>query len=172
MKNFGLIESLVDMPSKNNPVWIVRWDARPLIVLDGEGNELPTEYYQWEERVYRNRKSKAEFKIIIDQYFNEGNQLRILSGYQWRGHAVWLSSENQFNYKAAFDRAEQTAGLSLPYRVKFGNDLEPDYHDFKDMDEFRNFYDGAMVFIQNTLKECWDNKDNFPYDLYNSFLLG
>ena len=38
---------------------------------------------------------------------------------------VWLSSENQFNYKAAYDLAVQTGGATLPVTFKFGTDEVP-----------------------------------------------
>jgi hypothetical protein len=38
---------------------------------------------------------------------------------------VWLSTENQFNYKAAFDLATQTGGKSLPVTFKFGSTNNP-----------------------------------------------
>ena len=38
----------------------------------------------------------------------------------WNNKRIWLSSENQFNYKVAYDLALQTNGANLPIIFKFG----------------------------------------------------
>ena len=48
---------------------------------------------------------------------------------------VWLSTENQYNYKAAYDLAVQTGGETLPVTFKFGSDEQPEYHTFEKLDE-------------------------------------
>ena len=46
----------------------------------------------------------------VYDWYNKQTDEKILSGFVWKGMKVWLSAENQFNYKAAFDLAMQTAG--------------------------------------------------------------
>jgi hypothetical protein len=57
---------------------------------------------------------------------------------------VWLSSENQFNYKAAYDLAVQTGGATLPVTFKFGTDEVPQYREFVTLEELTDFYTKAM----------------------------
>lgn len=81
---------------------------------------------------------------------------------------VWLSMENQFNYKAAFDLAVQTNGDSLPITFKFGTDSEPVYHEFTTLADIHDFYIKAVAFKDKVLSDGWEAKDAFdftPYEL-------
>lgn len=97
---------------------------------------------------------------------NEDIDMKILSGFEWNGMAVWLSSENQFNYKAAYDLAVQTGGANLPVMFKFGTTENPVYHTFESVDELTQFYVSAMSYINMTLNEGWRMKDSINWDAY------
>lgn len=109
----------------------------------------------------------AQVKSIIISQINSDIDGKILSGFVWRGMPVWLSSENQFNYKAAYDLAVQTGGASLPVRFKFGTDDEPQYHTFSDLQEFADFYTSAMAFVNGTLNDGWAEKDAIDWSVYD-----
>ena len=47
---------------------------------------------------------------------------------------VWLTMEDQFNYKAAYDIAVQSNGKLLP-TFKFGTTENPIYHKFEDLED-------------------------------------
>ena len=79
---------------------------------------------------------------------------------------VWLSAENQFNYKSAYDLAVQTAGATLPVTFKFGTDEQPQYRKFTTLDELTDFYSKAMAYIQTTLAEGWKEKDAIDWAAY------
>lgn len=81
--------------------------------------------------------------------------------------SVWLSTENQFNYKAAYDLAVQTSGFSLPIIFKFGTTEEPIYYTFEDMETFNDFYIKAMTYINTQLSEGWVFKDSIDWSVYN-----
>jgi hypothetical protein len=68
---------------------------------------------------------------------------------------VWLSSENQFNYKAAYDLAVQTGGASLPVKFKFGTTEDPVYYTFTNINDLSDFYMSAMRYINQTLDQGW-----------------
>lgn len=72
---------------------------------------------------------------------------------------IWLSSENQFNYKAAYDLAV-TFGGNLPCVFKFGTTENPIYYEFTETEDLTDFYLSAMNYINNTLAEGWKEKDN------------
>ena len=84
----------------------------------------------------------------------------------WNEMSVWLSTENQFNYKAAYDLAVQTAGATLPVKFKFGTDDVPCYHTFQTVEELSDFYIQSIQYVQNLLDECWNKKDAFSLDSY------
>jgi hypothetical protein len=79
---------------------------------------------------------------------------------------VWLSSENQFNYKAAYDLAIQTNGANLPIKFKFGSTEDPIYYTFESIGDLQDFYISAMNFINTTLNEGWNKKDSINWEDY------
>lgn len=95
---------------------------------------------------------------------------KILSGFVWNDMTVWLSSENQFNYKAAYDLAIQTNGANLPLTFKFGDSEDPKYHEFKTLEDLSDFYIKVVSFVNTTLAEGWKKKDSINWDLYQELL--
>ena len=76
--------------------------------------------------------TREEVAKVINDHVNDLTDKKILSGFVWNGESVWLSTENQFNFKAAFDVAVQTGGATLPIKFKLGEDEngEPVYYVF------------------------------------------
>lgn len=142
-------------PRKNK--WKIRWN----ITEKDDGSA------EWLEKDFDHKPTIEEVRNVIIQYHNKQVDAKILSGYRWKDMPVWLSTENQFNYKASFDLAVQTNGENLPVRFKFGTDEEPLYHDFTTIEELTDFYMGAMSFINATLQEGWQAKDSIDLTLYN-----
>lgn len=138
------------------------WCAR--FAKQNEGNGQAT--YMEEEFSYR--PSEEEIRDIITQYINQETDRLILSGYQWEGNQVWLSSVNQLNYKAAYDLAVQTGGKNLPVRFKFGTDESPVYCEFRTLEELEAFYTGALSHIQRAVEEGWQQKDNIDLTPYRN----
>ena len=80
---------------------------------------------------------------------------------------IWLSTENQFNYKAAYDLAVQTGGQSLPVKFKFGTDEQPVYHTFTTLEVLQEFYMTSLAFVQQVLDDGWQEKDNLDLSVFN-----
>lgn len=137
--------------------WKVRWD----IVPTGNGEEVTFRHY-----IFNHKPTISEVKEIILSWMNSEIDKKILEGFEWKGMSVWLSSENQFNYKAAYDLAVQTGGANLPVVFKFGTTEEPMYHEFKDVDELSDFYTKAMAYINSQLAEGWIKKDSVDWSTY------
>lgn len=100
----------------------------------------------------------------ISAEINAETDNKILSGYVWKDtsgteHSVWLSMENQFNYKAAYDLAVQTGGKTLPVQFKLGSDELPDIVVFSDLDTLASFVTDAMSYVQTTLSDGWERKE-------------
>lgn len=90
----------------------------------------------------------------------------ILSGFIWKDMSVQLSSENQFNYKAAYNLAVQTNGANLPQVFKFGDTLNPIYYKFETVEDIADFYTKASTYINQVLAVGWAKKDNINWDDY------
>lgn len=142
---------------------LIRFRTGKTILLFGYGEEErdgEVVGYQWQHTWYLPPTSEQVVKFITD-FIDHQTDEKILTGYQWNGISVWLSTENQFNFKAAYDVAVQTQGGILPITFKLGEDAEgkPQYFTFDDMQTFSNFYTGAIAYIQQTLAKGWQEKD-------------
>lgn len=141
-------------PVKNT--WRIRWDVR-------EREDGSAEYM---EENFLGKPSGETIRSVILGWYNEQIDREILSGFVYEGMPVWLSSENQFNYKAAHDLAVQNGGATLPVTFKFGTDEEPRYRTFGKLEELTDFYTKAMKHIQDTLADGWKKKDAFDLEKY------
>ena len=142
-----------------NPVkgkWRVRWDV--------EAKEDGSASYMEED--FNHKPSVNEVREVVLDWYNADIDAKIISGFKWQGKSVWLSTENQFNYKAAYDLAVQTGGQNLPVTFKLGTDEEPVYHEFKDTSELTDFYTKAIAYIQEVLARGWKEKDSFDFSKY------
>ena len=129
--------------------------------------------YTWYEiYFYKKQKFLISFDDVKDAILadiDSQTDKAILTGYTWNEMQVWLSTENQFNYKAAFDLAVQTNGQNLPVKFKFGTPDEPVYYTFTELSELQNFYVGAVTFINQTLDTGWQRKDSIDWEPYKEY---
>jgi hypothetical protein len=109
----------------------------------------------WMTDIIYEKPTEVLAKRIILDWYNKDIDYKILSGFVWKNMPVWLSSENQFNYKAAYDLAVQTNGESLPVTFKFGTSDNPIYYTFETLEDFTDFYTSAINYINQTLAEGW-----------------
>lgn len=142
-------------PIKNK--WRIRWDVQ----TDSDG---VTSYMEEE---FKHRPSDEEIRAAVIGWHNDQTDEAILSGFSYEDTPVWLSQENQFNYKAAYDLAVQTDGATLPVTFKFGTDDTPVYRAFSTIEDLKDFYTKAMQYIQETLAEGWTKKDAFNVEDYH-----
>ena len=102
------------------------------------------------------------WKAIQDA--NMDCNMKILQSMKWKEHSIWLSSENQFNYKAFYDLAVQ-GDVTFPRVFKLGEE----YYSFADLTELKDFYLSCLAHIENCLAECWQNKKAIA-DLYEPLI--
>lgn len=141
-------------PMKNK--WRIRWDVRE--------NEDGTASYM--EQEFDHKPADGEIRSTVMAWYNTQTDDAILSGFSYGDVPVWLSQENQFNYKSAYDLAVQTGGGTLPVTFKFGTDMEPVYRTFETLEELTDFYTKAMSHIRAALADGWKKKDAFDLEGY------
>ena len=119
---------------------------------------------------------KEEERQMSIKRIDAQTDLKILTGYQWTvlhgDHAgqtvnVWLSTENQANYKAKHDLALAYPHLvTFPIRFKISEDAEKKaiYEEFQDISELATFYLGGVSYIEHCLDEGWKEKDAVKSD--------
>lgn len=129
----------------------------------GRGKDDVGDYVN--RKVYDHRPTADELREDIVQLVNDSVDNKILTGYMWNGHPVYLSSENQFNYKSIYDLAQQNPSV-LPVKFKICEDADGNviYHTFETVDDLSSFFMGAIAFIQQCLNEGWAEKDSIDAD--------
>lgn len=143
---------------------IVRLSANNYLLIFGYGVEDGQGYNL--RKYYDHEPTKSELKKDIDGLINEATDRAILDGFKWNGKRVWLSTENQMNFKAAYDLAVQSGGETLPVKFKLGENSEgaPVYHTFTALTAFSDFYTKAVNHVIGCLNEGWQEKDGVDYD--------
>lgn len=146
--------------------WRIRWDIQPEYQQNEEGKqeERGVSFLEYE---FNHKPSLDEIKDVVLKWYNDKIDAQIYSGFVWKNMPVWLSKENQFNYKAAFDLAVQTNSQSLPVTFKFGSEY-PIYYTFETIDELTDFYQKAMDHVTTTLTAGWALKDSLDWSVYNT----
>ena len=150
--------------------WKLHFGFTPYYDVDEEGNKTETNLGTWTEMWLSGKPSIEQVKGIILDAMNKEIDQKILSGFIWKDMSVWLSSENQFNYKAAYDLAVMSQGQSLPVTFKFGTTESPVYYTFETLDDISDFYISAMEYINSTLAEGWKKKDSIDWSVYEEAL--
>lgn len=144
----------------------IAFDYEPMYDIDEEGNKVESKIGTWTEHVFKKRPSFNQIQDFILSEINRRTDELILSGFIWKDMPVWLSSENQFNYKASYDLAIQTNGSNLPTTFKFGDSLNPQYYRFETVEDLSDFYIKASAHINKCLEEGWRKKDSINWDDY------
>ena len=150
--------------------WKLHFGFTPYYEVDEEGNKTETNLGTWTEMWLSGKPSIEQVKGIILDAMNKEIDQKILSGFVWKDMSVWLSSENQFNYKAAYDLAVMSQGKSLPVTFKFGTTEQPVYHTFESLEDISDFYLSAMTYINKTLEDGWKLKDGIDWSVYEEAL--
>ena len=141
-----------------NPVqnkWRVRWDVQ---TVDGSTTFM--------EEEFTGKPDVDTVRSLIYGWINNRVDETILSGFTFLGNKVWLSRENQFNYKSIYDLAVQTGGKNLPVKFKLGTDETPCYVSFNTLDELSFFYQKCLSHIKTTVESGWTEKDSVDFTLY------
>ena len=165
-----LKEKYVPLSQLASGRWKIHFGFTPYYEEDEDGNKVETQLGTWTEALVPFKPSLEQLKKLVLDAINKEVDEKILSGFVWKDMPVWLSTENQFNYKAAYDLAVMSQGQSLPVTFKFGTTESPVYYTFETLDDISDFYISAMAYINNTLAEGWKLKDGIDWSVYEEVL--
>lgn len=142
---------------------LVKFSTGRCVLVFGYGEENGNGYDY--RHTFDHYPTKEELMAVINEQVDANTDAKILSGLVWRDMPVWLSMENQFNFKSAYDLAVQKNGATLPVTFKMGErNGQPVYFTFTTMEDAEDFYISAVSFIQQTLAEGWIEKDSVDYE--------
>ena len=173
----------------NEFVTAIHMDARELTVEemeayfpDGlpveEGQEAPaTPWTATDHFIYHDtpKPDIEQLRQVIEDHINAKVDANILCGYVWtvlhgddagKTVKVWLSKENQDNFKAKHD-----AALIYPDKVRFPMTYKISevnhkavYEVFESIQELATFYLGGLAYIEACYNAGWAEKDAVDYD--------
>ena len=155
--------NLIECINNKTDKYRIRWDVK--LINDGKHERVVFKHID-----IMHKPSLSEVKTIVLNGYNDIIDQAILSGFKWKDMPVWLSTENQFNYKAAYDLAFQTNGASLPTVFKFGDTENPIYYKFDTLEDLQDFYVKAMRYINEQLAIGWAKKDAIDWSKYEEAL--
>ena len=146
---------------------LLRLSSNNYLLIFGFGTDADGNNYTW-RKYYDKKPTVREVKQDISDLINAETDAKILTGFTWNGKPVYLSAENQMNFKNAYDIARDTQGASLPLKFKLGEDAdgEPVYHTFTKLEPLADFVMKAMSFVVTTLNEGWVKKD-IDYSIFD-----
>ena len=150
--------------------WKLHFGFVPFYEVDEEGNKTETNVGTWYETWLSGKPTLEQIKNIVLNAINKEVDNKILSGFVWKDMSIWLSTENQFNYKAAYDLAVMSQGKTLPVMFKFGTTDNPVYYTFETLEDISDFYISAMDYINTVLSEGWKQKDSIDWSVYEKAL--
>ena len=136
---------------------------------DDSTENLPVSGSRVQEFIKKTLDGKMGVFYYVLTEINKRTDRLILSGFVWKGVPVWLSMENQLNYKTAYDLAVQTNGQVLP-TFKFGTTESPVYYKFESLEDLKDFYISAMSYITDTLATGCQEKDKIDWTVYEDLL--
>lgn len=145
---------------------VIMWDFCPVLKKNARGEDVETPLAVWQEYKFDYVPELSEIKYVITEYYNNIINKNIISGLVWRNMQIWLTNENQFNYKAAYDLAIQTNGETLPITFKFGDNENVIYYEFKTIEDLKDFYMTTINYVQKKLKDGWIKKDSINWNFY------
>lgn len=151
------MEKIFGATERHDQLLVFGTERAVLIYGYGEDDGQGYDY----RHTFDHKPTEQEIRDVIIAQINANTDAKILTGFVWQGKKVWLSTENEFNFKAAYDLAVQTGGATLPVKFKLGEDGNgnPVYHTFTELSEFTDFYTKAIAFVNTTLNEGWAEKD-------------
>lgn len=158
--------TLVECLNRHKQTYAVRTDVQAAVT-----EESPNGVTFIEQR-FDHKPSMEEVKEFVLGVINAKTDNIILGGLVWKGNPVWLSQENQFNFKAAYDLAVQTSGANLPVTFKLGEqqDGTPVYHTFETLEDSTDFYTTAVNHIHHAVECGWQEKDGIDWTPYEQAL--
>ena len=166
----GLNPLLVECTNYKIGKYLVRWDVKEEQHAN-DGMESQSKVASFYQQEFLHKPTLEEVKSLITSWYDDKITARIVEGFVYDGLSVWLSNENQLNYKVAYDMAVQSDGANLPVTFKFYDNDVAEYRTFNTWAEITDFYTAMVSYIQQNLIDGWQEKDRIDWSPYEAALV-
>lgn len=145
---------------------VINIGVKNYLLIYGYGTDEDGNGYNFRKN-YDHNPSEDELVKDVIGLINQETDRMILQGFKWNGKNVWLSLENQINFRAQYDLCIQTDGMNLPLKLKLGEreDGVYVYHTFETKEELADFYSSQVLYVHDVLLSAWNEKDSFVQKL-------
>lgn len=156
---YDIVDNFSDLNGKN---WLL-YNSKQAAFYNANPGASPEEVYNMQLTIIEEYvPTRKEMVKLLQGRINERVNTEILSGFVWQEMEVWLSIENQSNYKAAYDLNYQAQAMQKPFtpvKFKFGTDEKPIYYTFTSFDDLADFFLSAFAYIQSCYQSGWEEKE-------------
>ena len=122
--------------------------------------------YKWNYEIFDKKPSINTIKKTINNYINSQTRYCIENKFRWNDMSIYLSIENQIDYKLLFDTTTLLEGSNLPAKVKFKINGESIYYNFETIEDMKDF----IIAMNNHIRACLEvgnkAKEEINYDDY------
>jgi len=151
----GKIDQYVPL-RKSNGKYIISWGLSP----NGKDS------YKWMYFISDLKPTLESIRNEIESYINNETKKAISERFTWNGMSIFLSMENQIDYKLLYDVTVMQDGANLPAKLRFKVDGEYIYYEIETIDEFKDFMIAMNNHIRTALNSGYAKKESIDYNEY------
>ncbi len=175
VSNYSKIDQYKPIDKIGNNEYIIAFDKKDILstkskevngILIDTDEVIPTGDCTYKSFVIKSKLSANQIVNLIYNIIDEETKHSIINLFKWNGYSIYLSTENQMNYKNAFDVALATDGSNLPVTFKFNKSGKTNYYTFDSVEELKAFYLAVNKHITSCLKAGWNAKDRLDINDY------
>lgn len=155
------------------------------VIIGYELKQTSDDMYEWlEVYLYKSQFNSIginEIKDAINGDIDNQTDEKILCTYPWtvlhgddagKSIKVWLSKENQNNFKAKHDAAlvyPDLVRFPMTYKISEDENKNAIYEVFESIQELAHFYLGGISYIQQCYEDGWARKGAIDWSEYEKF---
>ena len=167
MTIYGKEKDFKPIVKVNDRKYIISWNKKEEILESTGDKKAPVDkVFSWDTIELTYKPTPNKIKELVYNKINQQVEFIITNCFIWNVYKVYLTKENQADYKMYYDLAFQTNGESLPVTVKFEKSGKDEYYTFDLLSEFTDFYTKMVKHINKSLSDCWKIKENFHIEDY------